>query len=243
MMSYTNVEDSYKKAVPTLEKFIQSLPEGTLKGESTRLVLGKRNEAFTDASAIQYVSRSGNFAEEGFAYNGALNILKMILNYDYLWMNIRVKGGAYGCMSAFGRSGDSYFVSYRDPNLRVTNEVYEGVPSYLEQFSADEREMTKYIIGTVSDLDVPLNPAAKGSRSLNAYFTGITVEELQQERDEILNATQEQIRELAPLMRAILADDCICVIGNEEKIREAEELFGTIRMLTNAGGSEENDEE
>ena len=165
------------------------------------------------------------------------------MGYDYLWNQVRVKGGAYGCMSAFGRSGDSYFVSYRDPHLRVTNEVYEGVPAYLEQFDADEREMTKYIIGTVSDLDVPMNPAAQGSRSLNAYFSGITVEELQQERDEILNATPEQIRALAPLMRAILEDECICVIGNEEKIKEAKELFGTIRTQTGAGVEEDEEEE
>ena len=229
-----------RKAV---ERFVEQLPMAEGEAHEIILKLEKKNEGFMTPSQVQYVARTGNFTRDGGCYTGVLRILKVLMSYDYLWTNIRVKGGAYGCMSAFGRSGDSYFVSYRDPNLRVTNEVYEGVPSYLEQFSADEREMTKYIIGTVSDLDVPLDPAAKGSRSLNAYFTGITVEELQQERDEILNATQEQIRELAPLMRAILADDCICVIGNEEKIREAEELFGTIRMLTNAGGSEENDEE
>lgn len=181
-------------------------------------------------SQVQYVARTGNF-QKGGNYTGVLRVLKVLMSYEYLWNNVRVKGGAYGCMSAFGRSGDSYFVSYRDPHLKLTNEVYEAIPEYLEQFDANEREMTKYIIGTVSELDVPLNPAAQGSRSLNAYFSGITTEEMQQERDEILSAAPEQIRALAPLMRAILEEECICVIGNEEKIKGAEDLFQTVRTL------------
>ena len=159
--------------------------------------------------------------------------MKVHMSYDYLWVNIRVKGGAYGCMSAFGRTGDSYFVSYRDPHLAKTDQVYERVPDYLEKFTADEREMTKYIIGTINELDTPLTPAAKGRRSLNAYFCCITEADIQKERDEILHATQEQIRALAPLVRAVLKEQAICVIGNGQKIREEKDMFGTIQMLIN----------
>ncbi len=231
MMSYTNVEEAYKKAVPILDKFIKALPTGVDKGEMKRLTLGQRNEGFTDASAIQYVSRSGDFTTKGFAYTGALNILKMILSYDYLWMNIRVKGGAYGCMSSFLRTGESYFTSYRDPNLRKTNEVYEGIPEYLREFTADEREMTKYIIGTLGGMDTPLYPEGKGHRSMTAYLKNLSIEEIQKERDEILNATQEDIRGLADLIEAVLKDGNFCVIGNENNIRKEGDMFKTIRNL------------
>ena len=123
------------------------------------------------------------------------------------------------------------FVSYRDPKLAKTNEVYDGIPAYLEQFEADEREMTKYIIGTISELDTPLTPSMKGSRSLNAYFCEITEEEVQKERDEILNATCEQIRALASQIRAVLDQQNLRVIGNEQKIRESKELFERIAPL------------
>ena len=231
MISYTNEEKGYKKAAPVLEKFIQTLPVGAEKGEIRRLVLGKRNEGFTDASAIQYVSRSGNFAAHGFPYTGALHILRMILSYDYLWMNVRVKGGAYGCMSSFLRTGESYFTSYRDPNLRKTNEIYEGIPAYLRAFAADEREMTKYIIGTLGGMDTPLYPEGKGNRSMSAYLKNLSIEEIQKERDEILNANEEDIRNLADLVEAILSDDNICVIGNENTIRKEEDMFMQIRNL------------
>lgn len=191
----------------------------------------QRNEGFLDASQVQYVSRAGNFCKEGYAYTGVLRILKVLLSYDYLWLNIRVKGGAYGCMSRFSRNGDSYFTSYCDPNLGRTNEVYEGIPEYLEQFNVKEKEMTKYIIGTFSAVDAPLTPAAKTGRSATAYLTGVTEEMLKKERQEILNATQEDIRNLAGIVRAVLKEDAFCVIGNEEKITEEKDLFRELKNL------------
>ena len=231
LVSITCEKEGLESMKEPLLAFTQRLPETDLPVKDNALALEKKNEGFMTTSQVQYVARTGNFRRAGYQYTGVLRILKVLMSYDYLWTNIRVKGGAYGCMSAFGRSGDSYFVSYRDPNLRRTNEVYEGVPQYLEQFEADEREMTKYIIGTISEIDTPLTPAAKGRRSLSAYITGLTLEEVQRDRDEILEATQEKIRALAPLVRAVLDEHAFCVIGNEEKIREDQDLFGTVLML------------
>ena len=174
---------------------------------------------------MQYVSRAGNFRNHGFAYTGALRILKVILNYDYLWLNIRVKGGAYGCMSGFGRNGDTYFSTYRDPNLRKSNEVFDGIAEYLKNFDASERDMTKYIIGTISSMDAPLNPMAKGSRSMMAYLSHLTEADLQKERDEVLKAVPDDIRALEPLIAAVLADENICVIGNETVLEKDAGLF------------------
>ena len=165
------------------------------------------------------------------SYTGALRILKVILSYDYLWINVRVKGGAYGCMSGFMRNGDAYFTSYRDPNLKSTNEIYEGIPAYLRAFDADERDMTKYIIGTVSDMDTPLNPAAKGMRSVSAYLTNISYEELQRERNEVLDAQPENIKNLAVLIEAVLAQDALCVIGAEENVEAEKDMFLEVKNL------------
>lgn len=211
--------------------FVSQLPEASEEPKENTLLAEQKNEGFTTPGQVQFVARAGNFRKAGFAYTGLLQIVKVMMSYDYLWQNIRVLGGAYGCMAAFGRTGDSMFVSYRDPKLAETNAVYEGVPAYLEQFDVDEREMTKYIIGTISELDTPLTPSMKGSRSLNAYFSGITDEDVQRERDEILHAQPEQIRALAPLMRAILDGQNFCVIGNEQKIRENAALFGHTEPL------------
>lgn len=220
------VEASAKDALtPELEKLKAALPQKAEEERTLDIHCSKKNEGFKDAAQIQYVSRSGNFKKAGYAYTGVLRILKVIMNYDYLWQNIRVQGGAYGCMSGFSRNGDSYFSSYRDPNLRKTNEVFDRIPAYLHDFDVDERDMTKLIIGTVSALDAPLSPAAKGIRSMSAYLSGLTDTDAQRERDEILQAVPEDIRALEPLVESVLADDCLCVIGNEDILEKNEEMF------------------
>lgn len=205
--------------------------EGSTVRNLPPLVLEQKNEGFTDASKVQYVARTGNFKRHGFEYNGALRILKVIMGYDYLWINIRVKGGAYGCMNSYMRNGDTYFVSYRDPNLKKTNEIYDGIPEYLENFTADEHDMTKYIIGTISDLDTPLNPNAKGTRSMTALLQGITQEDLQRERDEVIGATEKDIRALKDMIASVLEEHNLCVIGNEEKLNEQKELFTELKNI------------
>ncbi len=191
----------------------------------------KKNEGLMSAAQIQYVCRAGNFAKKGFAYTGALRALKVMMSYDYLWTQVRVKGGAYGCMCQFGKTGESYFVSYRDPNLEKTIEVYEKAADYVENFEADERTMLKYIIGAVSALDTPLTPQAYGAYSLAGYLTGFSEERAQQERDELLSADVETIRGLAAYIRAFMEDNCLCVVGNEEKIKEQKALFGSVEYL------------
>ncbi|MGN0291162.1 MAG: insulinase family protein, partial [Lachnospiraceae bacterium] len=213
-----------------LTDFVNSLyPAKEVSKEE--LVCEKKNEGFLDASKVQYVSRTGNFINEGYSYKGTLRILKVIMGYDYLWINIRVKGGAYGCMSGFGRNGDSYFASYRDPNLEATNKVYEGIPAYVENFDVDERDMTKYIIGTVSEMDTPLTPSAKGRRSLISWLGDVSEEDLQRERDEVLSAQAEDIRSLAPMVKAVLKEQNLCVIGNEETLRANEDMFMELKDL------------
>lgn len=231
LISFTGNNEAYGNAKPSLEKVIAGFNKMSAVGNQAEVHFNTAKEAFIDASQIQYVAKTGDFICEGYEYTGALRLLRIILSYDYLWINVRVKGGAYGCMNTFLRSGESYFVSYRDPNLSDTLDVYDRIPEYIKSFSPDERDMTKYIIGTFSALDTPMNPEAKGSRSLSAYLEGITYEQIQKERNEILNAQPEDIRRLADLVEAVLKKDSICVIGNENMIKESAGLFENVEKL------------
>lgn len=231
LISFTGNNEAYGNAKPSLEKVIAGFNKISAVGNQAEVHFNTAKEAFIDASQIQYVAKTGDFICEGYEYTGALRLLRIILSYDYLWINVRVKGGAYGCMNTFLRSGESYFVSYRDPNLSDTLDVYDRIPEYIKSFSPDERDMTKYIIGTFSALDTPMNPEAKGSRSLSAYLEGITYEQIQKERNEILNAQPEDIRRLADLVEAVLKKDSICVIGNENMIKESARLFENVEKL------------
>lgn len=231
IFDFTGEEKQYKEFTKLSETFLSELPKKENVKEVYIIQPQKKNEGFLSSSQVQYVCRAGNFIKEGYAYTGALRVLKVIMGYDYLWNNVRVKGGAYGCMCSFSKSGDSYFVSYRDPNLKKTIDVYENAAAYLENFNQDERSMTQYIIGAVSELDTPLTPSAKALRSLSAYMTRQTEADFQKERDELLETTQQTIKGLAAYLNAFMKQEYLCVVGNEEKVKEEQELFENLISL------------
>jgi len=231
MIDFIGTGDGLEKVEAVSGVFADALYTCPVVKESFELIVSKKNEAFMTPGQVQYVCRAGNFRRSGLPYTGALRMLKVMMGYDYLWNNIRVKGGAYGCMCNFGKSGESYFVSYRDPNLTKTIDVYEKAAESIAAFDADERTLTQYLIGAISDLDVPMNPAAVGLFSLSAYMTGLTQEMLQKEREELIGADAEDIRGLAEYIKAFMKDDFLCVVGNAEKVKEVQEIFGSIQNL------------
>ena len=242
MISYTSAEEGIEpmeKAFAAVGSRLNDAADAGADADAADDVSGpcilhcrKRNEGFKTSSKVQYVARTGNFIDGGAEYTGALQILKVILSYDYLWQNIRVKGGAYGCMSNFNRIGEGYLISYRDPNLKKTMEIYEGVADYLKNFNVSDRDMNKFIIGTISNIDRPMNPSAKGSRSMNLYMNRVTEEMIRTERAQILDADQADIRALAKVLEAMLKEHSLCVIGSEEKIEENKEMFMEVKTLS-----------
>ena len=229
MVCYTAGEEGYKVLPGELKKFKAVLNNKPGKRYTFEFTPELKNEGFKTSSKVNYVARCGSFAAE--SYTGALEVLKVIMNYEYLWQNLRVIGGAYGCMSSFGRSGTGCLVSYRDPKLAATDKIYEGIPEYLKNFSIDERDMTKYVIGAMSNVDTPLSPSAKGSRNLTAYLSGLTDEMMQKKRDQILDVTQEDIRGLAGILESILNTGAFCVIGNEQQIEGDKKMFKEVKEL------------
>jgi len=225
LTDYISKADAYEPLPVLIKALYDRLPEGLLNAKPVSISPVRKNEAFYTASKVSFVCCAGNFKKSGLRYTGALIVLKILMSYEYLWNNVRVLGGAYGCMCAFAKSGDSYFVSYRDPNVKKTIDVYHGAVAFIESFDADERNMTKFIIGAISALDTPLTPSLAGLRSLSAFMTGTTYESVQKARDEVLCADPESIRATAKYLEAIFADDCLCVVGSEDKIKNNRDLF------------------
>lgn len=230
-ISFTSDDEGLAQLIPAADKFIDRLNNYSHTEAVRNFKPEHVKRGLTSASQVQYVARCGNFAREGLKYTGALKVLKVIFSYEYLWLNVRVKGGAYGCMSGFYRNGDAYLVSYRDPNLSKTNEIYEGAADYIRNFTVSDRDMAKFIIGTIGEMDVPMNPAAKGLRSFGAYICNMTYETLQRERNEVLTASQDSIRALAPLVEAAVKQDYFCVVGNAKVIQDNKSMFDEIKPL------------
>ena len=195
------------------------------------LTFDKKNEGFKLPGSVCFVAKCGYFDVDEYQFNGALSVLKTILGYEYLWKNVREQGGAYGCMCAFFRTGRSYFVSYRDPNLERTLEVYDKVLEYIDGFSADEDEMTKYIIGAISRIDSPMTPVTRGRRDMTNYITRLSDEKIKENKKEVLCATQENIRQMRGIMKSYMDKAFVCVLGDGKKIDDNRELFDSIVEL------------
>ncbi|MBQ9633240.1 MAG: insulinase family protein, partial [Lachnospiraceae bacterium] len=229
-------EDSMEGRILAFAEALEAAQEGS--GEDAEKVLRRAahktpeepriNEGICTASQVQYVSCAGNFKKGGFSFNGAWRVLRMLLNYEYFWLNIRVKGGAYGCMSSFQRSGNVTFSSYRDPSLSETYAIFAGTADYLKELIISERDMTKYVIGTVSALDTPLSPSQDGLRSLTSYLTGVDEAMLQRERDEVLACSVEDLRSLDESVRFLTYQGFVCAIGNEEVLKKGASLFNEV---------------
>ncbi len=231
MIDFTGDLEALKKLEEPVTSLKSRLYTCEVERQAYAPVPYKKNEGFTTPGQVDFVCRAGNFKKKGLPYTGALTVLRVMLGYEYLWVNVRVKGGAYGCMCGFYRDGDGYFCSYRDPNLGQTVDVFEKAADFIANYEADERTMTKYIIGAVSELDIPLTAAGKGRRSREYYFTDITREMLQVARDQVLDATPEDIRALAEYIRAFLSDEFFCVVGNEQQIQAEKDRFMKIENL------------
>lgn len=191
-----------------------------------------KNEGITVSGAVNYAGMGGNFYAENYEPGGTIKFITKILSTGFLWDEIRVKGGAYGCIvSIDGITGEVMIVSYRDPHVRETFENYGKIGDFLEGFEADERTMTKFIIGTISGIDRPNTPATRGNLALIRKIAGIDAERLNKTRAEILSCTPEAVHKYADLFRKIYKNNVIIAVGNDKEIKKNAELFSTVRTL------------
>ncbi|AOY76399.1 insulinase family protein [Clostridium formicaceticum] len=228
LVSLTIEEKDYKSFQEPFASLVKHIGEEKLEKQQYQFDYSAKNEGLLTSSKVQYVAKAYNFQKLGHGYTGHLQVLKTIISLNYLWNKVRVLGGAYGAMAGFSRNGNLYFTSYRDPNLDKTLKIYDEAYKYLDEFSADEREMTKYVIGTISKMDAPLTPSMKGQEATAYYISQITEDDLQRERDEVLRIKSEDIKKLSKLIKEVMEQNYFCVLGNEGKIKERKEVFGNL---------------
>ncbi|MDY6800747.1 MAG: insulinase family protein [Bacteroidota bacterium] len=225
-------DDNYATYKTELEKFASTLPAEEVKKNEWAFDLSVKNEGLMSASMVQYVVKGYDYKKLGYAWDGKMRVLNQVMSRDYLQNKIRVMGGAYGGWASFSPTGSAYFASYRDPNLKETLENYDAAPEFVKNFEADENEMTRFIIGTISNIDMPTTASQRGSIAMNNYFTQKTKTEMEEERNAILTTTAEDIRSYEQMIRDVMAKDVICVYGNDQKIKAHKDLFNETKYIT-----------
>jgi len=229
MLAYSCDEDLQAELRSAALAFTEQLPQSDIAGkEPMPLTLEEVNEGITTAGKVQYVVAGGNFLKHGHKFTGAMRVLETILRYEYLWTKIRIQGGAYGATARFDSNGLGIFASYRDPKLAESLQAYNELPAWLanEEFAA--RELDKYVIGTISGMDTPLTNTMRLDTISTIWLKNITDEQRQQTRDEVLDVTNEDLQALASVIRDMLSDGLICVVGGKQLIEANADKFNRI---------------
>lgn len=214
-----------------MSAFVNTLPGEAAETMTWKFDFANKNEGFLAASKVQYVLKGYDFKKLGYEWSGKMRVLNQVLSREWLTNQIRVIGGAYGGFCSFSPTGQVYFGSYRDPNLKETIKNFDGSPGFLEKFDPDEEAMTRFIIGTISRMDRPLRPSDQGNIAVRRFLEETTQEEVQKERDEVLSTTPEDIRGMKKFVADVLSKNAICVYGNEDKVKSNKDLFNKIMKL------------
>ncbi len=232
IVSIATDDENRESVTESVSSFVASLPEGEKLPEVERLPLGNLNEGFMTSSQVQYVATCGNLSLAETAYSGKYQILTSILKNDYLYPEIRMKGGAYGYTAIVSQnSGNVSLSTYRDPCLRESVDVFKSSGEFIRNLDMTDSELLGHIIGTFGRIDRPMSPYLKAARSLSSYMTGRTYDDMLRDRNDMLTVTVDDIKSFADPLEKIIGNSSICVIGNEAKIRECSDLFdNTVKL-------------
>ena len=231
IISFTGDRDDFNLVKENLHLVTSKLNNKEYDNRVNDISLGEKNEGILSSANVQYISKGYNLNKLGHSYNGSMRVLATILNVDYLHNRIRAKGGAYGAGIQFGRSGNVTTFSYRDPNLRETINVYDDAPNYIKDLNIDKDELTTFIIGAISGMDQAQTPHQKGLSATSHYISHISKDDLQKERDEVLNTNLSDVVSLSKVLEDITKKNYHCVLGNEDKIKENKDLFNKLVPL------------
>jgi hypothetical protein len=216
----------------SLVGWIESLPIEEAVTTKLEFPAKAKKIAYIIPSMVQFVGKGYSFKKLNYEYSGSMEVLKTILGLDYLWNRVRVQGGAYGAFVYITRGGLFVFCSYRDPHLNKTLEVYDECSGYLADLKLNDFELTKYIIGTIRGYDQPQTASSKSSERDRLYFKNITQEDMQKVRDEVLKTNNSDLVSYSEMLKKIMKENCICVLGSGGMIEKDRDLFEEVISVT-----------
>lgn len=223
-------EKEYEEISNSIDKFTNNLKEG--KSEYVlKLNLVKKNEGFKAPFNVNYNALCGDFTKANLTFNGSIDVASIIINTEYLWKQVRVLGGAYGCYLFIAVNGCVTFSSYRDPKIEETYDVYKNVIEFLNNLDLSEDELFKFVIGAVGEFDYPSTPSISGVKSMARYFNGTTEELLLKFKTELINTTLQDVKNIAKYLECVIDQNYICTIGNKDKVETSSKMFNKVDNL------------
>ncbi|GAB4815027.1 hypothetical protein N2152v2_002073 [Parachlorella kessleri] len=237
LVNLTGDERTLSLASPAVEAFLDSLPLVAGNGARWDQLLTPQNEALVVPTQVNFVCKAGNlYADAGYQLHGSSYVINKFLGTSWLWDRVRVSGGAYGGFCDFdSHSGMFTYSSYRDPNLLKTVDVYDGTVDFLRGLELTRDELDKAIIGTIGDIDAYQLPDAKGRTAFMRHLLGVSDEERQQRRDEILGTSMADFHRFADALAAVKEQGRVVAVTSADKLQAAQaerpDLFEQVKRV------------
>lgn len=225
IVNVTADAEAWREIEPQVGQFIGKIPDRTAAPVAWH-VEPLPEEALCAPSLVNFVGAAVNLYEHGYVYHGSLQVATNLVRTNWLWEQIRMRGGAYGALCSFdSMSGTLVFVSYRDPRLLETLEVFKRTADFLRSVAHDTDQIERSIIGTIGDIDQPLLPDMRGLVSMQRFLNGNTDALRQKMREEILATGPKDILLCAEMLESVLERASVTVLGPAEKLREANSML------------------
>ena len=190
-----------------------------------------RHEAFVIPSDICFAARACDPRRLGLDVTGAWAVAANALSYDYLWNEIRVKGGAYGCGFRAAGERQTAFYTYRDPAIDPSIERVARAGEWLGSFEPDEAAFEGFIVSCVSGMDAPVKPYALTKRRNTTYLAGLNPHAREERRAQMLAATPGELRSLGTDVTRIAAESPTCVFGGRDVIAKSNAGFNVVDLM------------
>ncbi|MBR5468415.1 MAG: insulinase family protein, partial [Firmicutes bacterium] len=231
IFAYCCEEKAEKEVSSMADEFKEKLASAQYEEKNYNLIAEIKKQGITNSSKVVYNSIAANFKKFGFEYSGKMKVIKNIVNTEYLWNEVRVRGGAYGCGCNILRNGSIYTYSYRDPNVKETYDAYKNIGEFLRNAVISPREMTKYILGAINEMDKPKSFQTRFDVAVSEHLNSITKEKKQKEREELLSIKPEDVAPFGEIFDKAFDAQIKVTLGNEKAINTSAELFDDIRGM------------
>jgi Zn-dependent M16 (insulinase) family peptidase len=210
---------AWSRVEPLVARFLADLPTRSTRQPEWIAPEPPASEGLAIPAAVNYVGKVFSWSATGHVFTGADLVVSRFLRTAYLWEKVRVQGGAYGGFCSLDhRAGLISFVSYRDPNLKATLEVYDAASDHLAGLDLNRDELTKAIIGAIGDLDQYMLPDARGYTSMCRYLANDPDAFRQQMREEVLATTIKDFHRFGETLRGMREKGRVVVLGSAEAI-------------------------
>jgi presequence protease len=217
--------ENWASVQPRVADFLARLPGDAAESPSDVTWSAAHNthpEALTIPANVNYVGKGASLFDLGYQRHGSMEVISHYLRSTWLWERVRVQGGAYGGFCVFDlHSGTFGYLSYRDPNLIQTLDIYDQTPTFLENLELSQEELVKSIIGAIGNVDAYQLPDAKGFSAMARYLIGYTDEARQRYRTELLNTTVEDFKAFAGVAQRVAESGAVVVLGSPGAVQAA----------------------